>query len=66
MCKYSLLVFHTLILYNIIDIRYVNTGSLFCLSLFLLLYIEHANTKSFEGFPISQIPYEYYGTQLLK
>ena len=37
--KYSLVGFHSLILYDIIDGRYVLTGNLFFLSLFLLLSI---------------------------
>ena len=39
MCKYSLVVCRTLILYDIIDGRYVKTDNLSCLLLFLLLSI---------------------------
>ena len=39
MCKYSLIEFHTLILYDIIDGRYMKIGSLSFLSIFLLLSI---------------------------
>ena len=37
--KYSIVGCHTLILYDIIDGIYVETGNLSCLSLFLLLSI---------------------------
>ena len=39
MRKYSLVGFHTLILYNVIDGRYVQTVNLSCMSLLVLLYI---------------------------
>ena len=50
MGKYSLIGFYTLILHDIIDRRYVHTGNLSCLSIFLILYILHTNKKKvFKG-----------------
>ena len=39
MAKYSLLVWHALMPYSIIDRRYIDTGNLSCLSLFLFVSI---------------------------
>ena len=43
--KYSLLGCRKIILWAIIDRRYIETGNLFCISLFLLLSIYNNNNK---------------------
>ena len=44
-CKYSLVGFHTLIMYDIINGRCVKMGILSLLTLFLLLSIQQTNNK---------------------
>ena len=47
MGKYSLVGCRTLIMYNVINERYVETVNLLCLSLFVLLYIYNINKRKF-------------------